>query len=506
VTTSFPTSLDTFSAKIDHSSLVNAADVNNLQDAVAALQALFHPDGTGGVNLVVKSLTATIPPYTPDPAIVGGEITASPVNGTIFLPKPSGVAATDTAAIQAVFNALTSAGAPIQARPGTYRISSSLTLPSWASVGQPQTFPIWLRGAGYMQDGFWHTQPFGTTFMAVGLAGDMFQGPSTNNIGTHFALEKMTLVGNDATRGATQSAGHLVHIYNPMESWFRDLEVYGAFGSGLFFDSAGVQGNLVTVDHCRFEKNGTYGINIQGTIQNLILVCHMESNLVGLFGSLAGADQSTIEACIIQNNTQQGVLWGGAQCRLVGNWIASNGREGVQWTGSGGIIEANQTNDNGSSTIDPKGIRLFNAVGCTVRNNISGAVGLGHQSYGFAEEGTSDFNNVEGNDLRGNVTAAVFPTPVGASTRFRGNRGYNPVGAVTTPGFPATTVVVTNTTRVDVVAYITNGTSAMTVQVDAVASLMVIPASQTGTVRIPASSTFKATYGGGAPSWVWYGE
>jgi hypothetical protein len=84
--------------------------------------------------------------------------------------------------------------------------------------------------------------------------------------------------------------------------------------------------------------------------------------------------------------------------------------------------------------------------------------------------------------------------------------GINPIGAVTTPGFLATTVAVTNGTAVDVTAYVTAGVNPVTVQVDAVAALMVIPAAGVGTVRIPAGSTFTPTFGGGVPTWKWYGE
>jgi hypothetical protein len=88
----------------------------------------------------------------------------------------------------------------------------------------------------------------------------------------------------------------------------------------------------------------------------------------------------------------------------------------------------------------------------------------------------------------------------------RNVKGYNPKAGVTTPGFPATTVAVANGTAVDVMAYIVNGVNALTVQVDTDAALMIIPASQTGSVWIPAGSTFTPTYGGGAPTWKWKGN
>jgi hypothetical protein len=82
---------------------------------------------------------------------------------------------------------------------------------------------------------------------------------------------------------------------------------------------------------------------------------------------------------------------------------------------------------------------------------------------------------------------------------------WNPIGAVTTPAFPATNVATTNTTGYDVMAYITNGTAALTVAVAGVTAVYIIPASQTGSVMIPAGSTFTPTYTAGTPTWKWVG-
>jgi hypothetical protein len=178
----------------------------------------------------------------------------------------------------------------------------------------------------------------------------------------------------------------------------------------------------------------------------------------------------------------------------------------MQIGGTRHIISNNRVFDNGTSGIDPKGIRLVSATNCIIEGNICSAIGNAHQQYGIAEEGTSDNNTIVNNDLRNNATAAVLTPNLNGNSIYRGNRGYNPSGAVSTPGFPATTVAVTNATGSDVVAYITNGAGALTIQVDAVTALMVIPANSVGTVRIPARSTFTPTYGSGAPTWKWYGE
>ena len=77
--------------------------------------------------------------------------------------------------------------------------------------------------------------------------------------------------------------------------------------------------------------------------------------------------------------------------------------------------------------------------------------------------------------------------------------------AVTAPTFPATTVAVSNTTGVDVVAYITNGAGAMTAIKVSGTNTGLGAAASTGfaTVYIPAGATFSCTYGSGTPTWVW---
>jgi len=56
MTTAYPNSLDTFSPKTDNFDDVMAADINNLQDAIAAVQALLGGPPLGWYKL---SLTLT---------------------------------------------------------------------------------------------------------------------------------------------------------------------------------------------------------------------------------------------------------------------------------------------------------------------------------------------------------------------------------------------------------------------------------------------------------------
>jgi hypothetical protein len=107
-------------------------------------------------------------------------------------------------------------------------------------------------------------------------------------------------------------------------------------------------------------------------------------------------------------------------------------------------------------------------------------------------------------DVTGNTTPftlGVVTAAIWSQYRITDNVGINPRGAVTTPAFPATTVVVTNTTGFRVLVGIKGGTSTAVAVNGVAAVLAATPASiylePGGTVAI----TFTV-----APTWVWVGE
>jgi hypothetical protein len=153
-------------------------------------------------------------------------------------------------------------------------------------------------------------------------------------------------------------------------------------------------------------------------------------------------------------------------------------------TGGGGIVV-------GGGGVTVTGIVI---TGNRVKSTVNNAIQIGA--------------NVNGglccdNVLYGSV-GGYMQYPFGTGWIVKNNPPYTPRGGnVAAPAFPATTVVYTNNTGFDLVAYILNGTSAQTPQVDS-AILPVVPASAFFNVIIPALSTFKPTYAAGAPTWVFY--
>lgn len=61
MTTSFPASVDVFPVNVDHVDWASAADINNLQDAVAALETYFLNNPLSGANLFQIKQTGGLP-------------------------------------------------------------------------------------------------------------------------------------------------------------------------------------------------------------------------------------------------------------------------------------------------------------------------------------------------------------------------------------------------------------------------------------------------------------
>jgi Pectate lyase superfamily protein len=224
------------------------------------------------------------------------------------------------------------------------------------------------------------------------------------------------------------------------------------------------------------------------------------------------------------SGTNDGLLFNGSPGTIRNIYIDgfqsySNGTNGIAVFAGTSQIDFHACRCTGNSVVTPNtnygiyvagGITNFSIRGCR-----SGAFAgfTNRQSYGiFLDTGASNNYNVVDNDVTSNVTAGLADNGTGSAKKLANNLGYNSVGQVTAPAFPATTVAVTNAKGVDVTAYVANGTSAITViQIAGQAGTYVttglqIAANGWGTVRIPAGGGVKFTYAGGAPSWTWFGD
>jgi hypothetical protein len=83
------------------------------------------------------------------------------------------------------------------------------------------------------------------------------------------------------------------------------------------------------------------------------------------------------------------------------------------------------------------------------------------------------------------------------------NNGYNPVGHVTSPSLPSTTVALTNPFGSDAWVNVTAGTASTTVAIGGVTAFT-LSSSGSGSVFLPWNQTITLTYASGTPSWIWF--
>jgi hypothetical protein len=135
-------------------------------------------------------------------------------------------------------------------------------------------------------------------------------------------------------------------------------------------------------------------------------------------------------------------------------------------------------------------------------------IGIG---FGGLEAGFRDVA-IEGNNVAGNLHAGILSVPTSIpGLAIRNNFGFNPVGAVQPPDFPASGAgPIVNTTGYDVSVYITSGGNPITVAINGVtlAGVVVPGGGAVSTpIRLAANQNITVSYtGGGTPSWQWIGD
>lgn len=245
-----------------------------------------------------------------------------------------------------------------------------------------------------------------------------------------------------------------------------------------------------------FDNAGTDAVRVQGisAVQRIKLTaCWLSSAQAGNglnFASTATTLPTDIEltACNIYSNSANGITGAGVQdYKVIGGEIAGNVTAGVAITAAAGSVTS---------------VTLAN-----VRIGPTGGIGANGTGVTIAT-GTYASVVVRGCDLTGNTTALTLGTvTVAIWSRFAltDNPGWNPHGAVTTPTFPTTTTVVTNTTGHRVSAWTKMGATAPTaMSVNGVATAVPLLNTLIPIVLDP-GGTVVFTYAT-APTWVWVGN
>lgn len=245
-----------------------------------------------------------------------------------------------------------------------------------------------------------------------------------------------------------------------------------------------------------YDNAGTDAVKVQGisAVQRIKLTSSWLSSAQagsGLnFASTATTLPTDIEltSCNIYSNSVSGITGAGVQdYKVNGGQIAGNVTSGVAISAAAGsVTSATLTNVR----IGPTGGIGANGTGVTVAAGTYAAV------------------QIRGCDLTGNTTALTLgAVTVGTASRFAitDNPGWNPHGAVTTPTFPTSTTVVTNTTGHRVNALVKSGATASTVVTyNGVATVLPL-INQITSYALDPGGTIAFTYTV-ASTWTWVGN
>ncbi|HUE44028.1 MAG TPA: right-handed parallel beta-helix repeat-containing protein [Candidatus Sulfotelmatobacter sp.] len=255
--------------------------------------------------------------------------------------------------------------------------------------------------------------------------------------------------------------------------------------------------SAVDAPHGVIDANSCYGV---------------PTNAVSVTGIVAGQSETTISNNFVQGCSGAGIAFS----------VSSQGpRRGVKIWGN----TTKNNNTQGSSV--HAGIELYISPGAVSSATISDVLIRNNHSYDDQPTPTQSygigiglgvtvpimsFSNiiVEGNDVAGNIKSGILNSATIPNFSVRNNFGFNPVGVIQTPPFPAPTAgAFTNDTGYDVMVYITAGTMPISIAINGVTlNGVTIGAGGAGSpIRLAANQNITLSYtAGGAPSWQWVGD
>lgn len=433
----------------------------------------------------VKDFGAAIDGSTDDTTPLNNAIAALPSGGTVYVPE------------------------------GTLCVSSAIKL----------TAGITIQGAG-----------MGATtikMLAAGAAADTFitnipgsqggAGGQTNRV----AIRDLKIDCSNVT-GGTAGAGNAIHFYGANQSFIERVWIVSAPNWGILIDSDSTNTSA---------RNRIIGCVVDCAAGGGLFQTQYDTGLVvrdNYFvssGTAAAANQGKYAPL---DTTVYQVRLTGGYCTLIGNELGSGGTttspavnistaapirvvdnffNACRYAGlniaasSGGHTIANNEFSNCSATGTTGAITVSANNNTFTGNVIDANQGSAHYTYCVVDGASVSGNKYFGNTLT-TGSSGFFSQNATSTNQIGDNSGLNPLGDVTAPAFPATTVAAANNTGFDVVAYITNGTSAITqIAIAGVGASynntgMNIAANGWGAIVIPAGGYFKATYAGGSPSWT----
>lgn len=411
----------------------------------------------------------------------------------------------DTTGLQAAFTAavagvsgFSACGKVVLLPYGNYKISAPLVL----------NYPIMLLGLGW-----------GTTItLANGSNCDMIQfNPQSSDWFNGAVIANIKLDGNGDNQ---TSGGHIVNAKGAVWCLFDHVWFRTPWGSGLYLhdDNLGGYGHHNMIDHCFFDNGSTSnggdgrGVYITGSDENMVT----NSTFQECGRAAAPEPNAYFETAGLNSVVNCKFVGGATGIKLQGSrsLISLNHFDGcknhnVRLNGSGNIIETNWFYNIGagsaSNTID--GIWVDNIADTRIVNNGFMAYNGTNGSHAFVNliPGPPTNTYIAGNNMS-NVGGGTLGTSRiaygGTGHDIRSNLGYNPVGPVSAPTMPASTVAYTNNLGSDATVFVAaSGATITAITIGGTATGIT-----SGSVRVPARQTIALTYSGGTPTWTWFLE
>lgn len=410
--------------------------------------------------------------------------------------------ADDTSAINAAITAAATAGGGTVYIPhGTYKTTGSIVIYVDNVVVRGEN-----RGATIIKPAT------GSTFDVVKTPIPAIEG-SAGYIRNFIGVESMTLDCTQMT-STVAGAGNGIHFYGVRYSHIRDVNIVGCLNYGIILDGDITNFSYsVDVEFCRVI-NGGGGLLAAFSEEAFVNRCNLlQANLalgsaqpsfsapdaVGYIIRLKSGYFLIAENVIGSSGTHTSAaiqVENSGPTRIIGNRFDHPRYQAIRTTAGNNLIEANQIG-NPSSIGSVEGIKLGSSNNVVIGNIFDNTNGAAHYTYCISEPTNESNNTIIGNRVLPGTVGTINVNAASTGNRVANNVGYNPVGHITAPGMPATTVAYTNNFGSDATVYINGGT--VTNVTIGGTNLGFVPAM----VRVSAGQTIALIYSS-VPTWTWF--
>jgi hypothetical protein len=456
----------------------------------------------------------------------------------------------DAPAIQAAIAACgTAGGGTVYLPAGNYAIQTGLTITTSAVslAGAGAGASIIQTPSGYETLTMLLVGNGTVTITDVSISDLQFLGVTQKTANSAVQVQKGLRTRMQRLRVVNQHRA--LYVYNSVETWINDCDITNANENGITYEAtvtngfdcyvsnvyascpgvtnAGIGiswigGENFVVNNCDIKlfneglsiapptgNQCRYGFfsttNFAAALDNCVKVTNSSGgDVVGLTFSNSGSI-SAVNYGVLLDGSGTGAFMG---VRMVGHKSLRNGLAGFRLSGGSDVslLGCDAIANSQTTTNTRNGIEIANGIAAAGSFSIIGCrCGNGWQQGSTQSNGISfdaaTYNSglIINNDLRGNANTSLYLNTATGNLQIKNNQGYNPVGALTAPAVPATTVAYTNTTGFDVTVIVAGGT------VTAIAIGGTATGLTTGLLRVPANQTITLTYSV-APTWKWFAD